>query len=288
MRITNQMTANNVTTQLRRQTEQMAKTQEQIITGKRINRLSDDPAGTTRVLSYRHTISNLEQYNENITSGKLHIDTLDNTLEMVTQLVREAKEIAYDTVPAMRTELAADVATIREQIFQMANYQIDGKYVFSGDATNTAPYNSTTWLYNGDNGTKNVMIGNNMQADITVEGEAVFGPDGSNIFNVLNDLEAALTLPDPAAIESQIARLDTAADRIETVRARNAGVHKRLEATENHYAYFKQNVQEMLTKTEDSDVAEAIINFKVQQTTYESTLATSSMILQKSLIDFLR
>jgi flagellar hook-associated protein 3 FlgL len=288
MRITNQMTANTVTAQLRRQTELMAKTQEQIITGKRINRASDDPAGTTRVLSYRHTISNIEQYNENISSGKLHIDTLDNVLEMVTQLVREAEEIAYDTAPAMRAELAVDVATIREQIFQMANYQIDGKYVFSGDASSTAPYNSTTWLYNGDNGTKDVIIGDNIQTGITVEGEAIFGPDGNNIFDILNDLEAALTLPDPTAIESQIARLDTAEDRITSVRAQNAGVHKRLEATENHYTYFKQNVHEMLTNTEDADVAEAIINFKVQQTTYESTLATSSMILQKSLIDFLR
>ncbi len=288
MRITNQMTANNIRAQLQRQTEQMAKTQEQVITGKRINRASDDPAGMSRVLSYRQNISNLEQYNENIASGKLHIDTLDNAMEMVTQLLREAEEIAYDTAPAMRAELAADVATIREQVLQMANYQIDGKYVFSGDASNTAPYNSTTWLYNGDNGTKDVIIGENMQANITTEGEAIFGPDGNNVFDILNDLEAALTLPDPVAIESQISRLDTAADRITSIRAQNAGVHKRLEATENHYEYFKVNVEEMLSKTEDVDVAEAIINFKVQQTTYESTLATSSMILQKSLIDFLR
>ena len=288
MRVTNQMTANTVTAQLSRQTEQMAKTQEQIITGKRINRVSDDPAGMSRVLSYRQTISNLEQYNKNIDNGKLHIDTLDNALEMVTGLLREAEEVAYDTAPSMRAELAVNVASIREQVLQMANYQIDGKYVFSGDASNTQPYNSTTWQYNGDGGTKDVIIGDNMQATITAEGAAIFGPDGNNVFDILNDLEAALTLPDPTAIESQIARLDNAADRITAVRAQNAGVHKRLEATENHYSYFKVNVQEMLSKTEDADVAEAIINFKVQQTTYESTLATSSMILQKSLIDFLR
>ena len=78
MRVTNQMTANTVTAQLSRQTEQMAKTQEKIITGKRINRVSDDPAGMSRVLSYRQTISNLEQYNKNISNGKLHIDTVDN------------------------------------------------------------------------------------------------------------------------------------------------------------------------------------------------------------------
>jgi len=287
MRVTNKMMADTINAQLMRQTEQMAKTQERIVTGKRINRASDDPAGMSSALSYRKTIASLEQYNDNIANGKLHIDTVDNLLDMVTGMLREAKEVAFDTAPDMRTELAADVAALRDQVLQMANYQIDGKYIFSGDTTNTAPYTSATWLYNGDAGTKDVIIGENLSVNMTADGRAIFGPDGNNVFDIMNALEAALLLPDPVAIENQIAQLESATDRIDTVRAQNAGVYKRLEATENHYAYFKVNVQEMLSKTEDADISEAIINFQVQQTTYESTLATSSMILQKSLIDFL-
>lgn len=288
MRVTNKMMADNINAQLFRQTEQMAKTQEHIVTGKRINRASDDPSGMSSVLSYRKTISGLEQFSENISSGKLHIDSVDNVLEMATDLLRDAKEIAYDSVPDKRAALAADVAVLREQMLQMANYKIDGKYAFSGDLTDTEPYNSTTWNYNGDGGTKDIIIGENMETNLSADGRVIFGPDGDNVFDILNDLEAALLLPDPAAIESQISRAEGAVDRIETVRAQNAGIHKRLDATDNHYSYFKLSVEEMLAKTEDADIAEAIINFKVQQTTYESTLATSSMILQKSLVDFLR
>ncbi len=287
MRVTNKMMADNVTAHLFRQSEQMAQTQEHIVTGKRINRPSDDPVAISSVLSYRKAISSLDQYNENIMKAKLYIDTVDDVLGMVGDLLREAKEIAYDTNPAMRSEMAEEVAAIRAQVLQMANYQIDGKYLFSGDSTKTQPYNSTTWLYNGDTGSKDVVIGENMQINITADGSSIFGPDLDNVFNILNDLENALNLPDPAAIENQIARLDSAVDTITTIRTRNAGVYKRIEATENHYNYFKVNVQEMLSKTEDADIAEAIINFQVQKTTYESTLATSSMILQKSLIDFL-
>ncbi len=287
MRVTNKMMADRVTVQLARQTEQMAMTQEHIITGKRINRPSDDPVEISSVLSYRKAISSLDQYNENISKAKLRIDTVEDVLEMVGGLLREAKEIAYDTNPAMRSEMAEQVAAIRAQVLQMANYQIDGKYLFSGDLTQTQPYDTTTWLYNGDTGAKDVMIGENMQINITADGSSIFGPDLDNVFDILNDLEDALNLPDPVAIENQIGRLDSAVDTITTIRTRNAGVYKRLEATENHYNYFKINVQEMLSKTEDADIAEAIINFQVQKTTYESTLATSSMILQKSLIDFL-
>lgn len=288
MRITNQMMADRITAQLFRQTEQMAKTQEHIITGKRINRASDDPAGMSSVLSYRKTLSGLEQYNENISNAKLHIEAVDSVLEMVTELLREAKEIAFDTAPDMRAQLAVEVAELRDQVLQMANYQIDGKYVFNGDSTDTAPYTGAPWTYGTDTGTKDVIIAENISVNITADGSAIFGPNGSNVFDILDTLETALNANDAATIEAQIAELEIAVDRIDTVRTRNAGIYKRLEATENHYAYFKVNVEEMLSKTEDADIAEAIINFQVQQTTYESTLATSSMILQKSLVDFLR
>lgn len=290
MRVTNKMMADNITAQLFRQTEMMAKTQEQIITGKKINRASDDPSGISSVLSYRKSIASLDQYNQNISDARLNIDTVDNVLEMVSDQLNEAKQIAYDTEPSKRAEMAEQVAAIRDQVLQMANYQIGGRYLFAGDATQTQPYNSTTWLYNGDAGTRDTVIGENMQVNVTADGEAIFGPDTANVFDILNNLEAALTAVPvvPTDITDQISNLESAVDRITTIRARNAGVYKRLEATANHYDYFKVNLQGMLSKTEDADTAEAIINFQVQQTTYESTLSTSSMILQKSLIDFLR
>lgn len=289
MRVTNKMMADNAIAQLFKQREQMVRTQENIISGKRVNRPSDDPAEIGSILSHRTTISSLDQYNDNISKAKLHINTVDDVLGMVSDLLRDAKEIAYDTAPNMRAEMAEQVAAIREQVLQMANYQIDGKYIFSGDATQTTPYNSTTWLYNGDTGTKDTVIGENMQISITAAGSSIFGPDGANVFDILNDLEAALTAVPVVAtdITDQISNLDSAVDTITTIRSRNAGVYQRLEATENHYNYFKVNVQDMLSNAEDADIAEAIINFQVQQTTYESTLASSSRIIQKSLLDFL-
>lgn len=289
MRVTNKMMADNAIAQLFKQREQMVRTQENIVSGKRVNRPSDDPAEIGSILSHRTTITSLDQYNDNISKAKLHINTVDDVLGMVSDLLGDAKEIAYDTAPNMRAEMAEQVVAIREQVLQMANYQIDGKYIFSGDTTQTAPYNSTTWLYNGDTGTKDTVVGENMQISITAAGSSIFGPDGANVFDILNDLEAALTaLPVVATdITDQISNLDSAIDTITTIRSRNAGVYQRLEATENHYNYFKVNVQDMLSNAEDADIAEAIINFQVQQTTYESTLASSSRIIQKSLLDFL-
>jgi flagellar hook-associated protein 3 FlgL len=286
MRISNAMMAANIKASLFKQNGQMYKTQEMIVSGKRINRPSDDPIGMSSVMGYRSSISSLDQYSENISQAKIRIDTAENALEIVTELLRDAKNIAFDPDPDMRLNLAQDVASIRDQVLQISNYQLNGEYLFAGDLTDTAPFDAAG-VYNGDNGNAEYMIGENAQVDIAADGSAIF-QGASDIFAVLDTLETELIAGNPTGITNQITPLENAIDNINTIRAQNAGNYKRLEATENHYAYFKLNMQELMSRTEDADLAAAIVDFQAQQTAYESTLATSSMIMQKSLIDFIR
>ncbi len=287
MRITNQMKANNITAQLFKQTERMFKSQEQIVTGKIINRPSDDPVGMSSVLSYRKTLSSLEQYDKNIASAGMHIETVDDVLDMVGDLLTDAKRIAEDPNLDMSANLAVEIGTIREQVRQLANQQINGNYIFGGDVTSIEPFN-TLGVYAGDGGTRDVIIGNNVQVNIIADGQQIF-QGVTDIFAELDALQAdlAAATPDAAAIKSHALPLSNAIDQLKTVRAANAGVYQRLDATKNHNEFFKFNVEDLLSQTEDADMAEAIIQLQTQQTTYESTLATSAMIIQKSLIDFL-
>ena len=45
--------------------------EEQVATQKRINRASDDPQGMIKILSYRETLSKLEQYPRNMTNANM-------------------------------------------------------------------------------------------------------------------------------------------------------------------------------------------------------------------------
>jgi flagellar hook-associated protein 3 FlgL len=286
MRVSNAMMAANIKASLFKQNTQMYKTQEMIVSGKRINRPSDDPIGMSNIMGYRSSISSMDQYSENISQAKVRIDTAENALEVVSELLRDAKNIAFDPDPSMRLNLAQDVAAIREQVLQISNYQLNGEYLFAGDLSDTAPFNAAG-VYAGDNGDAEYMIGQNAQVSIAADGSDIF-QGVSDIFAVLDTLETELTANNATGINNQITPLDNAIDNINTIRAQNAGDYKLLEATENHYAYFKLNMQELMSRTEDADLAATIVDFQAQQTAYESTLATSSMIMQKSLIDFIR
>ncbi|MBT8341081.1 MAG: flagellar hook-associated protein FlgL [Desulfatitalea sp.] len=291
MRVSNAMMANNIQAYLFKHTESLLDIQERIASGKRINRPSDDPIGMGEALDYRTTIASLEQYNDNITDGKLHIDKVEDILDGVTDLISEAKGIAADLHPDMRDMMADQVVVIRQQVLQLANSKSNGNYIFNGLRTDTAPFDAAG-VYNFGNppttGTKDYMIGDGLQLSLEAEGDQIFITGGNNIFDVLDDLETELRADNAAGITAQLPVLDQAVQTLNTTRAVNAGKHQRLDATENHNKKFKVNVQDLLSRTEDTDVVEAAIDLKVQQTAYESTLATAAQIVRPSLIDFLR
>jgi flagellar hook-associated protein 3 FlgL len=291
MRVSNQMMAETVKINLSRITEQLIKSEEQISTGKRINRLSDDPTGIQQVLDYRQRLSKMTQYSENITNAKLYIDTVETILSSVSDLINDAKGFASDPNPELRTSFAEEVETLRNQVLQMANSQFNGQYLFGGDVSDTPPFDTATGAYNGDAGTKDYLIGEGQQFNIMADGSEIFqGPNPNDVFTLLSNLQSELALGDTAdasVINGYIGELDAAIDQITAVRAENAGRSTRLEATKNHYEYFSVNVENLLSSVEDVNMAEAIIDFQVQQTAYESTLAVSAKIIQRSLIDFL-
>lgn len=290
MRVSNALMADNIQSYLFKQTEALLKTQQQIASGKRINRLSDDPIGMGQALGYRKTIASLDQYNENIISAQQHLNTVDEILAAVSELLEDAKDIAADLHPEMRTMLADQVVNIRDQVFQLANSRNNGNYIFAGDLTDTQPFELDTvtgvYSYMGDTGNKEHIIGEGLQVSIEADGSQIF-QGVADVFDVLNDLETELRADNADGVTAQLPLLTDVVEGLNGIRAVNAGQSNRLEATVNYNKTFKVNVEALLSGVEDTDIVEAAINLQLQQTTYESTLATAAQIIRPSLIDFL-
>jgi flagellar hook-associated protein 3 FlgL len=294
VRISNGMVASNIQGYLFQHTRKLLQSQERIASGKRINRPSDDPVGMGQALGYRKTISGLNQYNRNITNAKVYIDNVENILDSITEFLTQAKKIAADPHPDMRGMLADQVAGIREQVLQLSNSKHDGNYIFSGHNNQTAPftYDTATETYEyvaNDANSKNFIIGDGLELDIVADGEAIFaGESGDLVFNVLQTLEQALNDDNPELMTTQLQRIEDAIENLNTVRAVNSGKYKRLEATESHNKRFLVNAEDLLSRIEDTDMAAAIVDWQLEQTAYESTLAIAAKIIRPSLIDFLR
>jgi flagellar hook-associated protein 3 FlgL len=280
------MLAENIKTNLMRQTQQILQTERRLVSGKKINKPSDDPAGMSRVLGYRKTIAKIEQYDLNIIDAKTRLEYSETVLDSVSNLIKEAKNIASNTSKDKGNALAGDVSDIRDQILQYANSKLGDNYIFAGDQTATPPFQADG-SYVGDSGEKSYFVADNIQVNINADGNDIFLSAG-DIFSVLDDLENALLADDPTAIADQVQPLFNIDEHIEEVRAENSAKYRRLDVTQTHWESFKVHMETMLTDAEDADVTAEALDLKVQQTSYEIALSTSASIIQPNLMQFLR
>jgi flagellar hook-associated protein 3 FlgL len=286
MRVSSRMLAENIKLNLMQQTKQILQTERRLVTGKKINKPSDDPAGMNRVLDYRKSIDKIEQYDLNIKEAKTRIEYSETIFESISDLIKEAKNIASNTSEDRGNTLADNIATIREQILQHANSKLGDNYIFGGFQTATTPFQSDG-TYNGDTGEKSYLIADNIQVSLTADGSDIF-QSAADIFTVLDDLENGLLADDSVAIRAQVQPLADIESHLEEIRSENSAKFRRLDVTQTHWDSFKVSVQDMLGNTEEADVTAEALNMKVQQTSYEIALATSAAIIQPNLMQFLR
>ena len=181
------------------QQRELARTQLQIATGKRILTPSDDPAGAGRVLKLEEGIALGTQYRTNAraAAGRLAIE--DTTLAAVTNLLQRVRELAVQgkngtLTSADRQGLALEAQQRRSELLGLANAQDgNGEYLFAGYATGSRPFaaNGTgTVSYLGDQGRREVRIGPQRQIATADPGSTVFQAirGGNGVFSTSDNV----------------------------------------------------------------------------------------------------
>lgn len=165
MRIsTSQIFDQNLTAILNQQTE-LAKTQNQISTGKRILNPSDDPSGSVQILNFQRELSLTNQYLDNAVIAGNKLERQEATLDSATNLIQRLRELAVQGLndsnsQADRKAIATEIREINEQLLSLANTKdANGDYLFSGYATGTQPYKGLFDTYQGDEGQRNLKVG---------------------------------------------------------------------------------------------------------------------------------
>lgn len=170
----------------------LARTQEQIASGRRINSPADDPIGATRIESLTRQIEAGRQYSRNAAAAANRLQfeeqalaDLGGALNRVRELVLQASNATTD--PASRDMIRAEVAGRVQEMIDIANRQDgQGEYLFAGLATQTRPFERTDAgvVYRGDQGQRFQAVGATQRVADGDSGDAVFGrvPGGNGTF----------------------------------------------------------------------------------------------------------
>ena len=119
--------------------------QEQISTGKRVNRPSDDPAASERISQFKNVLNTTDRRMFSVNEGVGRLNFSDSTLSSVTHTVQRARELAIqaanDTNSAVeRANIAKEVNELFQSLSGLANTRLNGRSIFAGHETQTDPY----------------------------------------------------------------------------------------------------------------------------------------------------
>lgn len=205
---------------------------EQMSTGLRVNRPSDDPIAASQAVVVSQAQEQNAQFKTARTFANQKISLEENVLSQVTTTVTAAQtsivkagngSMSDDDRASMATELQG----IRDQLMNLANSTDgNGRYIFGGYKTSEPPFDKTTGAYSGgseaitqqvDSARTMVIAHTGTQVFDSISSNAVKEPNGdtsqTNVFEMLDDAIAALKVPvgdDETAKETSQAALDKA------------------------------------------------------------------------------
>lgn len=188
MRITDKMAYGQTTHNLSKNRTEMADLQNKAATQKRINKPSDDPAASARVLTARTDERSSKQFLKNINAARSFLEMTDQSLSELTESLVRAKELAIQQAsdagsgPETRRTVANEVAQLYTQAVQIGNRKLGDRYLFAGYNTTQQPFD-ITGEYRGDDGdirlqiNKDAFVAMNLPGSQVILGKGL-GEDG--------------------------------------------------------------------------------------------------------------
>ena len=272
--------------------------QQQISSGRRISRVSDGPADAVNSLTQRAELRRTEQFTRTVDRARLWLRAGEDALAQVSDRLTTARSLVVQgrsgaIGAAERSAIAQEIRAIRSSLIGTANATIDGRPVFGGTTASTAAYDANA-TYQGDSGAVNLPLAPGIAVTVNAGGPAVFGtfnggdPTAGDVFQLLESLAASVASGDTTATTAGLTLIDAAATRAASAQVSLGTRGGQIEDLDLANLDVAISLKAGISKAEDVDLAEALINLRTREAAYQAALQATAKVIQPSLLDFLR
>ncbi len=276
--------------------DRLASAQWQMSTGRRVNRVGDDPLAAQQAVGEHAGLRAVDAYARTLDSAAARLGIMESALSAIEDklgavIVHGTGARGSSSTQESRDAAAAAVRGLRDSLASDINGSFNGTYLFSGTESGTPAYAQVAgvWTYQGNATTMQLEVDEGRMVAVTANGQSIAqGTDAVNIFAALESLAVAIETGDDAGMAAGIAAAERAHDR--TLRA-----HGRLGADERGLddAAVSLSAKALAGETrrsrlEDANMAEAITRLSQAETTYQAALAAVSTAERTTLLDYLR
>jgi len=284
----------------------IATANSQVSSGLRITQGSDAPDEISTLLQLRANLQQNTQIQANLTLAQTDASAADNAISSSIQLMDSAVSLATQAATATtdasgRADIAQQIQSIQQQMVANSQTNVQGRYIFSGDADSTPQY---TWDPTAANpvvaGTQSASTrliqdpaGGSFPASLTAQqifddqDPTTGAPATDNVFNALNTLQQALTSNNTAGITNAVTLLQAASAQLNTSEA----FYGNLENTiQNANTYASQNgvqLQTQISDIQDADITSAAMELTQGNTQLQAAMQMQGQMPHSSLFNYL-
>lgn len=286
MRVTQSMLSNNMLRNLSNSYNKMGKLQEQLESGKKVNRPSDDPVSVMKGMGYRMQVDKVRQFQRNIGEAHNWLDNTDDALNHVGSALHRANELivsgSTDTMtPDDRVKLQSELKQLQSQIRDLANTKVGNKYIFSGTKTSEPLFKDGN-IQTGDGFGKSVDIEvfDGVTIDVNTTGE---------FFEEIDELFTEMIgYTNGEDFSESLEKLNAQLDIVLGIRADIGARQNRVDMMTERLESLEVTSIKQMSDNEDVNFAKAITELITEESIHRAALSVGARIIQPSLVDFLR
>ncbi|MEB0201438.1 MULTISPECIES: flagellar hook-associated protein FlgL [unclassified Cryobacterium] len=314
-RVTTQTQIRAAQTSLQSNLARLTQLQEQASSLTTLKNPSDDPTRAADSLAVRAQQTAVAQYTRNVDNGTGWLTTADAALSATTNIMNQVRDLTVQggngsLSQTAKSALATQLQGLKQDLLTQANTQYLGRSVFAGTSDEAVAFKTTaaipangatpaipaTVTYTGTSGS---TVERRVAADSTVRvdsnGSKIYGPDTNSVFTLIDNISYAL---DPTTGTAGATPTATASDYLATVDTRLTTVIAAQSDNGVRQAQIESAGAGLVTKAgtleaqrsgiEDVDLAQAALDLKLQEVSYQAALSVTAKVLQHTLMDFLQ
>lgn len=292
-RVTQTMLSQRALQGLQQSSSRVSRIQEQLTTGRVLNRPSDSPTDTTAAMRLRTSLADTRQYARNVADGQGWLGQIDTTLQSMVAQTRRSRELGLQgmstgTVSATSREaLASEVEQLRDSLISLANTRYLERPLFGGLTAGAVAYDADG-QYVGVPGEVVRTVAEGVKVRVDMDAETAFGPQGANLFDDLQGLADSLRSGDTAGVRAGVDALEQAQSRLTGALADVGSRTNRIDGAAQRALDDELSLSSSLSEVENVDLPRALVELQLQETAYQAALGATARVIQPSLMDFLR
>jgi flagellar hook-associated protein 3 FlgL len=283
--------------------------QQQLTSGLKVQSAADAPDDISRLLGARAGLDMVQQVSLNLGRIKTEVDTAEGAMQNAVSLMERARALgsqgASNTLSkSSREQLANELGGILERLVAVSSTAVEGRYIFSGDNDQAAPYTIDLAVpkgvstYQGASSTRLVADASGLEFSVAQTADEIFdsADDEKNVFLAVNGMRRALLAvdsppdpPDPTipTMAQALHNLGEAGLYLNTRLTRYGLAQNRVTESINTAAKLQLSLKAQIANIEEADLAAAALELSQTRTHLEAAFTARAQNPRRSLFDYM-